>query len=703
MGTQKSTSLLCFIYLSVGLSSVMSQFPVSPVSSSDSHACDYDGVLECCAGFYLNETNCVECPSGYYGYKCSNPCSPHCDTMSCDHINGRCECSDMEYYGTTCDNKCKCENGATCDRLSGKCLCRPTYWGEFCSHQCEAYEEFIDNTCQCQDGRYGLNCELHCLCYNGASPRCNRDTGDCNCPPGWTGRDCTDCDRSLVYRDTDRPFCEKRCLHCTNGDTCHPDADGACNCSEGWMGNKCETCDRDHYGYLCEHQCNCQNNAHCDLRDGTCTCLPNYWGVFCENECQCGSSEFCDHFNGCQCEAGKYGSACEEDCPCYNDAVCEKRSGQCQCPLGWLGPRCGDCDESIFLANGTNYCSDRCLHCMNGYTCHSILGECQCTDGWTGDRCDTPCTSNTYGINCQSKCQCMNNASCDYISGECLCLAGWEGDRCETPCDGMHYGELCRHKCQCENDALCSPQNGNCICSNGWTGDRCDTPCELSCSDQCQCQKNLVCVNGTCYAAHIPAGNQDASNLSLAIGLTVAFLLLIIAVTIAIVIIFKRLNCMKKRQGNYQGIVKATRRTDTMAATEQLEFFIDMGDPSRGSKNGEVVYDVPEVVHSKENTSIAEPVYAELEDETITDMQEATFPEFAAVKKTPPRKTCENNVQENEYERSWDTGGGGYNILGTGEEATHGGDESPYNMIDRTGKTYRPIVKPDSNYSKLNE
>ena len=37
----------------------------------------------------------------------------------------------------------------------------------------------------CLPGTHGLDCSLECDCYNGAE--CDHVTGQCRCPPGYTG------------------------------------------------------------------------------------------------------------------------------------------------------------------------------------------------------------------------------------------------------------------------------------------------------------------------------------------------------------------------------------------------------------------------------------------------------------------------------------------------------------------------------------
>ena len=85
---------------------------------------------------------------------------------------------------------------------------------------------------ECPRDRYGIQCEFPCMCYNGGT--CERLTGQCICPDGFTG-----------------PSCLSRCPQGSYGTDC---------------GNKCQ----------------CQNNGTCDHITGACTCPPGYRGPYCQ-------------------------------------------------------------------------------------------------------------------------------------------------------------------------------------------------------------------------------------------------------------------------------------------------------------------------------------------------------------------------------------------------------------------------------------
>ncbi len=49
---------------------------------------------------------------------------------------------------------------------------------------------------ECPAGRFGSDCQDRCYCLNGA--QCDRQTGQCVCQPGWTGQRCEN--GKIIYR-----------------------------------------------------------------------------------------------------------------------------------------------------------------------------------------------------------------------------------------------------------------------------------------------------------------------------------------------------------------------------------------------------------------------------------------------------------------------------------------------------------------------
>ncbi|XP_023609681.1 multiple epidermal growth factor-like domains protein 6 [Myotis lucifugus] len=79
------------------------------------------------------------------------------------------------FYGLNCAHICDCRNGASCDAMSGQCICPAGFHGS----QCEK---------ECSPGMFGDNCQHLCDCESNIS--CHPVTGKCLCPPGRAGARC---------------------------------------------------------------------------------------------------------------------------------------------------------------------------------------------------------------------------------------------------------------------------------------------------------------------------------------------------------------------------------------------------------------------------------------------------------------------------------------------------------------------------------
>ena len=75
-------------------------------------------------------------------------------------------------HGFGCQRACECENGATCNPITGACTCLPGFAGMICNKTCPS-------------GFYGAGCQLRCACQNGAA--CDNVYGNCTCLPGYKG------------------------------------------------------------------------------------------------------------------------------------------------------------------------------------------------------------------------------------------------------------------------------------------------------------------------------------------------------------------------------------------------------------------------------------------------------------------------------------------------------------------------------------
>ncbi|PIO56150.1 laminin EGF-like protein, partial [Teladorsagia circumcincta] len=81
------------------------------------------------------------------------------------------------HFGANCEEVCECENGATCDPISGHCSCQAGWRGRKCSRPC-------------LKGYFGRHCSQTCRCSN--QKPCDHITGKCQCPKGYTGHGCTE-------------------------------------------------------------------------------------------------------------------------------------------------------------------------------------------------------------------------------------------------------------------------------------------------------------------------------------------------------------------------------------------------------------------------------------------------------------------------------------------------------------------------------
>ncbi|XP_060579778.1 multiple epidermal growth factor-like domains protein 10, partial [Ruditapes philippinarum] len=124
----------------------------------------------CDVGYSGTGSNCTICPDGNYGEHCTETCD--CDndnTVSCDSVNGACNCSEG-WSGVRCQddiNECDtntCPDNSKCVNTEGSFYCK-----------CDVgYFTTSDGTCQvCPDGNYGEHCTETCDCDNDNTVSCD--------------------------------------------------------------------------------------------------------------------------------------------------------------------------------------------------------------------------------------------------------------------------------------------------------------------------------------------------------------------------------------------------------------------------------------------------------------------------------------------------------------------------------------------------
>ncbi|KAH9496276.1 hypothetical protein Btru_017969, partial [Bulinus truncatus] len=293
------------------------------------------------------------------------------------------------------------------------------------------HHEYIQTLCEveiygetqfCDLGKYGLDCEKFCNCFN-RSETCFVSTG--GCPTG---------------------------------------------CAAGFTGEGCNTsCKLGTYGVDCVFSCsNLCLNGTCDITTGECTigCIDGYKSKYCNETC----------------DLGTYGSNCKFNCSdnCKIE-TCSTNNGTCQCNPGFKGDKCEEeCEPKRYGDGCQSNCSENCLN----ETCDNRNGHCKgCVAGREGVYCNNNCSSGKYGINCSQTCSEMCNGTCHPVNGSCGgCKVGFMGDWCETKCKNGTYGDACKSNCseKCkssdvDNEDICHHQNGQCLlgCQKGYTGVMC--------------------------------------------------------------------------------------------------------------------------------------------------------------------------------------------------------------------------------------
>ncbi|XP_058800603.1 sushi, von Willebrand factor type A, EGF and pentraxin domain-containing protein 1-like [Phymastichus coffea] len=219
---------------------------------------------------HLDGFSC-ECRPHYVGSSCetfvdpclSSPCSSAGQCMLTNNSDGDwtygCLCK-PGFAGSFCEtlvNECSyspCRNGATCSAtdIDLSCTCADGFEGDFCElavNQCEHSPcEINSSTCRtidgswkcfCKPGYLGLRCDLlpcdwlpchpNEICVNLFQENANQSSYRCECPRGFTGKDCF----------TKIDHCQSNpCQH--NGTCINNLLDYKCHCHIPFTGSNCE-------------------------------------------------------------------------------------------------------------------------------------------------------------------------------------------------------------------------------------------------------------------------------------------------------------------------------------------------------------------------------------------------------------------------------------------------------------------------------
>ncbi|XP_023387000.1 laminin subunit gamma-1 isoform X2 [Pteropus vampyrus] len=265
-------------------------------TSSDCQPCPCPGGSSCAVVPKTQEVVCTNCPTGTTGK--------------------RCELCDDGYFGDPLGRNgpvrlcrlCQCNDNidpnavGNCNRLTGECLkCIYNTAGFYCD-RCK--NGFFGNPLAPNPADKCKACNCNPYGTTQQQSNCNPVTGQCECLPHVTGRDCGSCDPGFYNL-------------------------------QGGQG--CERCDCHALG---------STNGQCDIRSGQCECQPGITGQHCE-----------------RCEVNHFGFGPEgcKPCDCHPEGSVSlqcKEDGRCECREGFVGNRCDRCEENYFYNRSWPGCQE---------------------------------------------------------------------------------------------------------------------------------------------------------------------------------------------------------------------------------------------------------------------------------------------------------------------------------------------------------
>ncbi|KAK6024949.1 EGF-like domain protein [Ostertagia ostertagi] len=457
-----------------------------------------DGSCICPPGFY--GASCSEvCPAGRYGTDCMKLCDCQNGAM-CSPVDGKCECR-PGFTGDNCEEgekhhsslllllqdclqRCDCANGMHCDPSDGECICPPGKRGAKCEQDCEP-------------GHFGAGCRGVCTCANGAT--CDAVSGACTCTPGWRGKrcdrpcpdgrygaecrficDCATTNDTALYN----PFVA-RCDHIT----------GDCRCPPGWTGPDCATpCPPGRWGSGCGSECECSNGATCDRLTGFCDCPAGFMGKNCETDASVRALLDILEQTAKRCANARMEPPVMQSAGTVHvkqdgeeENVADLASKDTLAVIAHKHVVVPIKSLAITSLASVNVLKDtlvtdaqsfapmgrsamvvaRHVIAMKMPTAIQLRGNASANRAIPETTAKKVAPKGRFGHDCSELCDCANGALCDKQSGACLCPPGFIGTKCDTPCPPGRFGDRSYFfLCFCAtsystNKALCSNLHSN--------------------------------------------------------------------------------------------------------------------------------------------------------------------------------------------------------------------------------------------------
>uniref|UniRef100_A0A8C9SXP0 Laminin subunit alpha-5 n=1 Tax=Scleropages formosus TaxID=113540 RepID=A0A8C9SXP0_SCLFO len=309
--------------------------------------------------------NCERCVPGYY----RSPDHPLDSLFAC--------------------SPCACESeftDGTCEDLTGRCYCKPSYTGEKCDACAEGYAHFplCYRNMTPPSPAFSLSLFLSvCGCSSaGSLPAICDASGRCLCRPEFQGPRCEQCQSGFhSYPSCQACQCSAEGSHSSACDQ----VTGQCTCLPNVVGQRCDSCRPGSYGFpLCQDgTCNPSGSVQNEVLPTTVSvCKPLYWNLSPDTPYGCSSCE------------------CNTDGTLSGVAECVQTTGQCHCKANVCSGTCAVCKDGYFNLHGDNYFGCQGCQCdiggSAGLSCGERNGRCRCRPNVEGQKCNQPRTDHYF-------------------------------------------------------------------------------------------------------------------------------------------------------------------------------------------------------------------------------------------------------------------------------------------------------------------